>query len=125
MIHSWRCVKLGRQNQFPLAKFFLGVGVGEFVPAIYRGKQIAFKYIKRTGEQHTYQIRYATVTANDLSSYLREVLTTSLIIPVINPYSLSLLYAANVQISLTVSMYSFRVKYSLCYYYSVAVLFGV
>lgn len=34
MIHSWRLVILGWQNQLPLAKFFLGVGVGKFVPAI-------------------------------------------------------------------------------------------
>lgn len=50
MIHSWRLVILGWQNQFPLAKFFLGVGVGEFVPAIYGGTQSGFKYIKLIGK---------------------------------------------------------------------------
>lgn len=29
----------GQENQFPLAKVFLGVGVGEFVPVIYRGSK--------------------------------------------------------------------------------------
>lgn len=53
MIHSWRLVILGWQNQFPLAKFFLGVGVGEFVPAIYGGTQSGFKYIKLIGGKKT------------------------------------------------------------------------
>ncbi len=46
MIHSWRLVMLGRQNQFPLAKFFLGVRMGEFVPAIYGGTERGFKHHK-------------------------------------------------------------------------------
>lgn len=28
---------MGRENKFPLAKVFLRVGVGEFVPVIYKG----------------------------------------------------------------------------------------
>lgn len=37
MIHSWGLVRLGWQDQLPLAKLFLAVGMGELVPAIYRG----------------------------------------------------------------------------------------
>ncbi len=45
MIHSWRLVILWRYNQLPLAKFLLGVRVGEFVPTICRGTQKGFKDI--------------------------------------------------------------------------------
>lgn len=44
MIHSWRLVMLWRYNQLPLAKFFLGVGVGEFVPVVYERTQREFKH---------------------------------------------------------------------------------
>lgn len=66
MIHSWRVVMRGWNNQLPLAKFLLGVRVGEFVPAIYRytNREGVFKLVYRQmctvrysgdEEKHTYK----------------------------------------------------------------------